>query len=152
MCNKKEPLSPLLILELSLLPFSIFHLPVYNFPSFLHFPIFHFPCLFSQWVSRNFPVRSLWWAFYRRPRLLRHCHQPTFVSQTSSFLISKSKSEKLFAQLCVHRSSGEGCICEWVFMGLDPALNYSHFNTPCPLQIVQTNNIITHPLKSRFSW
>ena len=43
----------LLILELSLLPFSIFHLPFYNFHSFLlHFPPFpFFPCLF-------FPGRS----------------------------------------------------------------------------------------------
>ena len=154
MCNEKEPLSPLLILELSLLPFSIFPLPVNNFPSFLHFPLFHILCLFSQWISRNFPVRSLWWAFYRRPppRLLHHSHQPTFVSQTSSFLISKSKSEKLFAQFYVHRSSGEGCICGWVFMGLDPAPNYPHFNTPCPLQIVPTNDIISPPFKSRFSW
>ena len=135
-------------------PFLIFSF--WNFPSF-HFQFSTFPftifllfsmspfsiflASFPNGSAEIFPVRSLWWAFYRRPRLLRHCHQPTFVSQTSSFLISKSKSYKLFAQLYVHRSSGEGCICGWVFMGLDPALNYPHFNTPCPLQIVQTNNI-----------
>ena len=54
----------------SILP--IFHLPFYNFPSFLldfhPFP----PCLlFSRYVSKNFPVRGLWGALC--PRLLRHC-------------------------------------------------------------------------------
>ena len=57
--KKKKRSSPLL--ELFLLP--IFHLPFHNFPSFLlnSHPFSFFPCLvFSRYISKNFPVTSLW--------------------------------------------------------------------------------------------
>ena len=59
----KRVLSSFLIF--SLLPFSIFHLPFYNFPSFLlHFPLFSiFPCLFfpgrSAEISRSEDSRGV---------------------------------------------------------------------------------------------
>ena len=38
-------------------PFRIFHLPFYNFPSFLSISLFSLP-LFYRKVSKNFPVKS----------------------------------------------------------------------------------------------
>ena len=70
--KKGEGGSPQLFLDIFLLPFSIFHLPlVFNIQSFLL--DFHPFSLFSRYDSKNFPVRSLWGALCPpAPRLLRH--------------------------------------------------------------------------------
>ena len=61
--KKKKKKGPLSFCNVFHLPFSIFNLPFYNFPSFLlnfhPFSLFSLP-LFSRYVSKNFPVRSLW--------------------------------------------------------------------------------------------
>ena len=63
--NKQKKKGPHLFLKLFLLSFPIFHLPFYNFPSFLlnfhPFSLFSLP-LFSRYTSKNFPARSLWGA------------------------------------------------------------------------------------------
>ena len=127
MCNEEEPFYPPLILELSLLPFSIFHLPVYNFPSFLHFPLFHFPCLFSQWVSRNFPVRSLWWAFYRRPPPASYATVTNPLSsvkpQVSSFQNQKVKNylhSYMFIGVQERDVFVGGCLWGWTRLLITP--------------------------------
>ena len=64
--------------------FSYFHFqfstfPFYNFPSFLlnFHSFYHFSLsLFSRYVIKNFPVRSLWGALCPpAPHLLRHCEK-----------------------------------------------------------------------------
>ena len=57
------------------LPFPIFHLPFYNFPSFLlnFHPFSLFPCLFFPIRQQNFPgQKSLGGTLPPCPRLLRH--------------------------------------------------------------------------------
>ena len=75
--------------------FSIFHLPFYNFPSFLlnfhTFSLFSLP-LFSRYVSKNFPVRSLGGGgalcpcLSPPPSLLHHCTVSGNFFPTSSCL------------------------------------------------------------------
>ena len=59
--------------KFSLYPFSIFHLPFYNFPSFLlHFPPFQFfPCLFFPGRSAEISRSEV--SGGTAPHLLRHC-------------------------------------------------------------------------------
>ena len=68
--KKKKRSSPLFI-TFPILLFPISHLPFYNFPSF-SFQFYPFS-VFSRYVSKNFPVRSLWGGTLPPcPRLLRH--------------------------------------------------------------------------------
>ena len=64
--KKKKKGGPHLFLKLFLLPYPSFHLPFYNFPSFL-LNNFHPFSLFSRYVSKNFLVRSLWGALCPLP-------------------------------------------------------------------------------------
>ena len=80
--KKKKKKGPHLFLLLFILPFPIFHLPFYNFPSFLlnfhPFSLFFLSSFFFffRYVSKNFPVRSLGGTPPPCPRLLRHWQYP----------------------------------------------------------------------------
>ena len=76
--KKKKKKGPHLLF---ILPFPIFHLLFYNFPSF--FSIFTSFSLFSWYVSKNFPVRSLWGALC--PHLL--CHSIMLLCLDCKFIL-----------------------------------------------------------------
>ena len=71
--KKKKKNSPLFILYLFLLTFSIFHLPFFNFPSFPHFHFFFLASLFPVGQQKFPGQKSLGDTLPPPPRLLRHC-------------------------------------------------------------------------------
>ena len=99
--RKKKRSSPLF--RPFLLPFTIFHVPFYNFPSFLpnfhSFSLFSLP-LFSRYISKNFLVKSLWGdtlppaCYATDPHTSSNSQVQAFFSQTSTPTFSFKKQQQ----------------------------------------------------------